>query len=94
MDIDQFGIPFVGFVSVSPSGEPDEIKSVPIGLIDSRQEDVYPDLVEEYADKRVYEDRHVELVERFDRYVVVDGHHRVAAAALAGETEITANVYR
>ena len=94
MDIDQFGVPFGGFVDVSPGGGPDEITSVPIDLIDSRQRDVHPETVEEYADRRVYEDRHVELVERGGRYVIVDGHHRVAAAAMAGETQITANVYR
>lgn len=50
-------------------------------------------LVQKYADSREWEGRPLDVVRLRDgALVVIDGHHRLAAAALSGATSVPARV--
>ena len=65
---------------------------VPIDSLVATEEEVVAEAVSEYKRTRKWSQRPIDVVQRGGRYLILDGHHRSAAAADSGVESIPAIV--
>lgn len=72
---------------------PYELRGVPLKKLVSRQDQIHTELVEKYT-KTYYGFPAITVIERFDKYHVIEGNHRANALIRSGHKMINAKVYK
>lgn len=69
-----------------------DARRVPVDDLVATEGDVVVDAVNRYRAERTWHGSRIDVLERAGHYLILDGHHRAAAAADAGIEEIRAEV--
>lgn len=72
---------------------PYELRGVPLKKLVSHQDQIHTELVEKYT-KTYYGFPAITVIERFDKYHVIEGNHRANALIRSGHKMINAKVYK
>lgn len=72
---------------------PYELRGVPLKKLVSHQDQIHTELVEKYT-KTYYGFPAITVIERFDKYYVIEGNHRANALIRSGHKMINAKVYK
>lgn len=94
--VSRYGIPYDGSMTLGDKLSLLQAsvsrRRVPVDSLIASEPGVVPEVVAKYRGTREWERRRIDVTRSANEYIILDGHHRVAAAAAEGAESVPAAV--